>query len=903
MIVHLGLHLDGLQPSLPRTAVGEVVLGPLRMLDLLELRLGLPPAIASPAEALLEYEACLADVDDDARFYSRSFATDTLGVARTLLGWRARWHEAGWPGTFDGPVSRRLAEIAAVETVARDRVPLTPGQRVQRVAAALEQGLQARIDRIVLHDTRAEWPAAWRRVLERFDVDVAPGTAPAATGETGTDLHRVQQALLALEAGDEGTRREPEALAGDDSLIVVRAISRDLSAQAIGEYLLKTGALDDTVVIAERDGIIVDNAFERVGLPRAGFQHYSRFRAVSQVLKLCLGLIWEPIDPHLLLQFLIHPVAPLPGHARSALADAVASEPGVGGTAWRHALDRISERMRTKLERSDDEVAALIDDVRYWLEGERHDPAGGAPLPVLIERARRCTNWLARRLHMLDDEADVSLYAAAEAQADALVAGLGVLLERGETVLPRIALERLVDEVGGRSADPGTFAEAGHVLATTEPAAVTEARQTVIWWDLADHAPRLGYPWSEAELAELAAEGVALPSVDALIDRRLQGWLRPVLNARRQLILVVHDRDEGRHPLWSRLQSLFENFNEIRIEDTLLGVASRATIPALEIPTEPLALAPLPRPRRWWTLPDERSVPPRATESYSSLKKLIDYPHEWVLNYAAKLRPGRAADLPSGNLLNGNLAHRLLESFFGMHADWASLDDRAVATWLAGYLPRLIEQEGALLCEPGAGVERERVIVTLERALARLLAHLRGAGIVSVAAEQTTEAPYGALTLRGAIDLLLRDRDGNEIVLDVKWGGEPYRGTELAENRYLQLATYAYMRRHAPGATRWPGHAYFIVSTGNVLAHDTRAFPDAVTFPPATAESAEAVWARIAASDGWRRAQLRAGRIEVNAAGTEPTGESVPPANALEAADGPDGFDDYARLTGWDEGA
>jgi hypothetical protein len=40
-----------------------------------------------------------------------------------------------------------------------------------------------------------------------------------------------------------------------------------------------------------------------------------------------------------LLQFLIHPLGPVPGRVRRALAEAVADEPGIGGRAWRQAIE------------------------------------------------------------------------------------------------------------------------------------------------------------------------------------------------------------------------------------------------------------------------------------------------------------------------------------------------------------------------------------------------------------------------------------------------------------------------------------------------------------------------------------------------------------------------------------
>jgi hypothetical protein len=60
-------------------------MGPTRLLDVLELRLGLPPVAARRGEALLAYESCLAELDNDSRFYHRSFAVDAIGVARALL--------------------------------------------------------------------------------------------------------------------------------------------------------------------------------------------------------------------------------------------------------------------------------------------------------------------------------------------------------------------------------------------------------------------------------------------------------------------------------------------------------------------------------------------------------------------------------------------------------------------------------------------------------------------------------------------------------------------------------------------------------------------------------------------------------------------------------------------------
>ena len=900
MIIHFGLHLDGLQPQLPANAVGDVTAGPSGLLDILETQLGLPPVLAHPGEAVLAYRGCLAEADTPARFYHRSFEVDPISVARTLNDWRSQWYEAGWDGTFPSGSSVRLADMAEVEALAAERVPLNRGQRLRRIAAALEK-LRTQIERIVLHDEPAELPGAWHTVLKHFDTETAPGLNLSPGAETGTDLHRVQGTLLAIADEDEGEQRSKEPLAKDGSLIVVRGVSRDLSAQAVGEYLLKHGAPSDTVVIAEKDGIILDNAFERVGLPRAGFQHYSRFRAVNQVLKLALALLWEPVSPRLMLQFLVHPVGPLPLHARSTLAEAVAQQPGVGGQAWQLALRRIAVRQKKRFGDTSPAVRGLAADIAAWLDCERYSPLDGAPIEALIARSQRCASWLVARLHVLTASGDQTLFSSALGQAEALIESLARLKEQGHERLPRIELERLLDEVTGGSHDPDTFAEAAHARAATHPSLITAPWHTVIWWDLSPQAHEVSYPWSKAELAELAASGVRLVSMEARLKQRTRQWLRPIVNATARLMLIMHDTEAGYHPLWNQLTSLFDGLNEVRLDQTLFD-GTKPGIPVLLLGTQTVTPKPLPRPKRWWELPPDCVLKPNPTESYSSLDKLIYYPHQWVLTYPARLRAGRAVDLVGGNLLAGNLAHRLFQDFFDEYADWYALDESAITAWLAEALQRLIRQEGAVLFEPGRGVDRERVAAVIHDSFRRLLAHLKSADVEAVAAEYPALARYKNIQLGGAIDLLLRTRRGREVVLDVKWGGEDRRGEALQDNRHLQLAIYAYLRKAASRDSRWPPQAYFIVSTGNILAQDADVFPDAVVFPPDSDEGIEGLWRRASHSFDWRWTQLAKGLIEVNAEGTEPHWLSGAPEEGLETNVEPDFFDGFRWLTGWEDG-
>ena len=477
----------------------------------------------------------------------------------------------------------------------------------------------------------------------------ARGLELTAAAPHGSDFACVQRRLLSMADRDDDSAAERESLQGDGSLVVVKSASKDLSADAIAEFLLETGEIGRTLLVAEVDGIVLDNALERAGLPRCGFRHYTRFRSATQVLKLALALLWKPVDPHRVLQFLLHPSGLLPRWVRWRLADAVAASPGLGGPAWIRSIERIAQTQRERFEAGEEEVERLRTDIAFWLEAERYDPDSGAPVETLLSRTGRVSDWARKQSNTAESESEVAMFAAARSQAEALLTELAELRESGAQRISRLELQRRIDEVTTGAQDPSTYGEAGHARATTAPAAVTGPWPTVVWWNLALESTAISYPWSRRELDALRASGVHLPEIDDIVRRRSREWLRPLCNASEQLVLVVQNDERGTHPLWTRVESLFEGMATVEIEPVLLEGGQ--TLEPLGIRTRELPLRHLRAPRRWWSLPPEFPVAPREVESYSSLAKLCDYPHEWVLRYAARLRAGRAAALMDGTRL------------------------------------------------------------------------------------------------------------------------------------------------------------------------------------------------------------------------------------------------------------
>jgi len=861
MHVRFGLHRDGLDPALPRSTVGEVTAGPRRFLELLESDLGIPPTGVHPSEELTLYRACLEELDDFGRFYNQSFQVDPVGVARTLCDWRHEWYLQGWDGTFPAGAGPRLQDMAAAEALAASRVTPCVGQRLRTILELLDSR-RVQIDHVELLDHVDDLPLMWRRVVRHFECRSV--VDEAATAPPGSDLGKLQTLLV------DG---HVQQLRTDGSLVVIRASSRDVTAQAIAEIVRALPDRRRAVVVADRDGIVLDNAFERVGLPRAGFQHYSPFRSAAQVLKLTLALVWEPLDPHRLLQFLIHPVSPLPWRVRGRLARAVAAQPGIGGPAWCDAMS---------------ELADDAENIGFWTSPAKFAVGVGAPIDILLARVRRCIAWLAQRLALAEDGEEQAVYRAAYAQAEALAANLDRRLESGTTRIAKVELDALVDDVSRGAPDPSIVAQAGHVPATSHPANVTGKVDEVFWWDLAPSRHDLTSPWSASERETLAEAGVALPTPEGRLATDRRAWQRPVLNCRKRLVLVVHDEEEGRHPLWGRIQEQFgSGWVDVALDHGLLR-GDGDVVRRLGIDAPPLEQKRLPVLRRWWRL--DRAIPARETESYTSLNKACLYPHEWVLTYAANLKSGGINEVADGAMLKGSLAHRLFERFFTEHSQWHDLSPEVVDRWLADTIDDLIAKEGAVLLENGRGVDRQQVVTTLERALLRLLDHLSEADVREVQSELPLARDFPGGKLLGEADLVLVSGRGERAVLDAKWGSEPYRLGEIEKGEHLQLAVYGY----SLAEPAWPATGYYIVTTGNVLAPDAAFFPGALG---ASGDDVESIWRKCLVTRDWRLAQFGRGVIEVNA-GAEPDADSEPPPGALAIPEGPDRFDEFQWLTG-----
>lgn len=894
--ITLGKEHDGALAVVPQSAIGELTCGPAGLLSWLESQLGLKLPEASFTSRMVRYLDCLKR-EATGSFYEQSLAQDEFATARTLLQWRDTWYEAGWRGqSFPEDAPTRLRDLASVEQHAQSILPPGTGQRLQRVIDALSS---VNLDvSVVVLDPPEAFAGCWRQLLDALGAEFSP-LALEPTADAGTDLAGLQRALIAASASSEKLK-----LAADGTFLVLRDGSAQLSAPWIARYAHAHNTEQCSVaLLASAHATTFDDALTEAGQPRLGFANRSFWRPVFQVLPLSLELCWRPLDPSVLLQFLTHPMGPIRSRIRRPLAEIAASMPGIGSDAWvearESALDRAVED--EPMDSRDAKRRELEAEVDFWLNSERFDAAAGAPIDFLLQRVRRVSEWLSRAVAGIPDEDEAALYAAALGQADELARTLERLEGNGTPTLSRIVVRRLVEAVRGNGAPmPGRPWQCApgepQLLRADSPAGFVAPVATVIWWACDTETLPRQHPWTRAEREALAANGVELLPLEQALRWQATSWLRPILCAKEQLILVLHDNADGHHPVFDQIVAVAENWAEARVDELMRdpdGVPGAGPLPATSA-TTPRAL---PQKQRWWRLPAQAALPRRAEESFSSLEKFLFGPHQWVLNYAGRIRPGALEALQDGNLLRGNLTHALFERYFAAHPDIPALDESAAERWARTETATLVEQQGAVLLAPGRQAEKEQFIATVAQALATLVKHLKAAGVVAIRMESGFTGSFTGGAIGGVVDLIATKASGETAVLDLKWGGFSYRQSDLVEGRYLQLAVYAQLLRQ--NEKQLPALGYFVVSDGRLLMLDTNFFPDATVVQPANGENLLEFWQRVEATWRWRRDQLDCGLVEVPVTDTAPDDDSSPGELGLAMPETFDRFDDYRILTGW----
>jgi hypothetical protein len=851
--------------------MGVLTVGPQGLLDVLETQLGLASLRPCEAERTASYRESLARLDNPQRFYHASFSADELGVAQALLGWRDELYLHGWQGHVKPESGQRLRDLAEVETTAHEVVAPSIGQRLAAVASALAVR-RPPIQAVLLVDEWEVYPTSWQRVLSRLPHSHLERPLGNAEGFLGLLQAQLRKSIA-------GEAAPPIPWEDDGSVKVIQAQTHVLAATWLSRSL---AADTQTMLVAGSKGGRLDSHLAGAGGVRHGLNEHSDLRPALQLLPLALELLWAPLNYPALLQFLTHPICPIQQFARRALASKIATKPGIVGAAWDDTMAQIAEHYG-------DDASRVRLSIRDWLEAPAFRVDDGAPVGEILERVERLLVFFKSRLAH-EQLAQSHAARAGYAQCEAAQQTLQILQVQGmESLRPRQLQQVIEQATSSGTVNPLIAAEVGAHLTVSQPGAVIEHADTVVWWNLGMPSMPANSPWSKAERKQLLDMGVALPEGAALLTEAAHNWLRPVFAASRQLILVLAPPHEESHPLWQMIETVVHRPRVQALEDLLLTTSSLV---------EPHLMMPLPARKRWWKLPPNLPMALPEKASYSSLNLLLFNPYQWLLHHAAQIRASKSLSLNDSFLLNGSLAHSLAEQFFS-RKDALTMSTAEFEIWFSEDFDRVVREEGAVLLMEGRGADLTSLRHRVRRALNQLRAHLATAGAVSVTSEYLLDGQFAGGALAGSADLIITTALGHRAIIDMKWAGGKKYPEQLRANRHLQLAIYAELLRQQTGSP--PSVAYFILAQARLLTPDDRVFTDAERVPANPPSSTPELWLSFTETWKWRQEQTTAGLFEVALEGIDEDEDSTPPENAMRMEYLKEAYNDYMALAGWEQ--
>ena len=785
-----------ISPLWQETSLNELYGGPETLIRWLETQLGLPVPSTNIADRITEYASALDSVTNSV--ISASLLADRWATASELLSRRDELLLAGWDETESDqlpPMVRDLAQAVEGRTFA------FPGEaeRLRRVLDALEAGQELPPHKCLLLDPVEWWPLLWQEVLS--ELTLAKPTLLSPHAPVGSALNVAQNLIRGGEAAK---------LAQDTSLRYLRTRSNSVAIEFVAAVLSTSREqLPTTVIYCEDDNLALqlDACLHRMGLPTCGSSVCSRAHPVLQVLPLSLALCWEPVDPQVLLDFLSLPVLPLPRQAASRLAHALTQEPGLGSGAWERALAEICQPEQ-------DPKGKLQTQIQEWLLGERVAIGSAIPSHLVRTRASSVAQWAAGRAAWLAEQEDASpelIIALKTAAGQASL--LGQLAESQGVSLSQPQLARLVEEsiASGVETTPHLEGEGGPIRVRSL-AEIVGPCDRLIWLGVGIADAR-ACRWSTSQLKQLSKIGIilddgshALASLRAA-EARGFNFVKETLLA----VLLPQDGDRRWHPLWLAIRGLLQHTDSANppVLEDLVTDGEVATLAPFEFPCNEVSILPPQPPRSLWHLPAEL-LADRETVSATELQDRLGCPLKWTLNYLARLSPSDIAVLPNDFQLKGIFCHSILERVFGEGGELPS-EANAVTSVLECFDQRL-PLDAAPLARPDQYNEYQKLRGELEHATRILINTLAAGGYRIVGIEVALSGKAFEKELRGWIDCVAERQDGQQAIIDFKYGGRNKYRKLLEQGKAVQLATYAIGRKSADGT--FPAVAYLLLADG-----------------------------------------------------------------------------------------
>jgi len=747
-----------------RSLVGSTAVSDGGLLEILELRLGLPSRSPEGKRRAIEYRKAL-DRQRKGSFYEESFSRDPLGTASTMLGWRDILLLAGWdPGKTWGQT--RLKTISALE---RDFDSASyPGMsdRWLKVLSAVRSGNPFSAgDRIEVFRQASMLPKVIASVLELL-------------GDT-VDWSKGEVSGTALDIKDKIASGKAEILSFDEY------------SDAL-EWAC-TLAPETGEAIVNRDGMRLNAALRRNRLPQLSARMENGNPGIPQIFKLGLSLLMEPLNAHNLLGYLQLPVMPLPSGLARMLSRALLRDNGLGDT-WEKAVGEYEKNLDDNGRK---DVEKKLKKYLYsLLDARRAD--GQVSVDAARDFCRNICDWARGCMAEEEETAEGPFFGVLATECEDMIE----LLSPEGSTMDGDRFDRYVRQIyapcsvrvdrAGLSCLP--------VVESTECFADTPKR--IVWLSCNGE---LGTAWpygflTAAETGELNANGTAIPE-KADFTRYDFARMVDCLNGADSVTLCRSAYDCGETQKEHPAVTLFKKAGApVRAMDKKTwGGSVRKFTPIKEIAMGRDMLGGFSR-----------------TESPTSTECLASYPFDYYLENVLGLKDQRQTVLKDETLTLGLVAHRVFQELMDdCGKDIGKMQNALKAVSDVGEDPfvgrvrKAATKVGATLLLPSSSILFGSFCGTLKDSLSSLLQVLKNNRLTPFASEEGFEVDLGGELgkMKGSVDFIAENTEGDLVIIDFKYSTGAKYIQKLREDTAVQLELYSLAMEN-----KYPGKK--VVATG-----------------------------------------------------------------------------------------
>ena len=780
-------------PDNNQCVLGTKYVGPLGLLDELELRAGMSRGETSPMQRAIAYCNAIRKVlkknPNPKPFYQQSFENDPLGVAQQLLRWRDALCMAGWdkgtqlPNTLSADGKKRLEDLQAIEAHF-DSIGV--GERWHQLLDADLDVLLPK-DLIIEVDMKMDLlPPVIRKVLKK--------TNRATESEAVANLGSKTLSNFA------------------DKFTLCQFPEQNDAYQWAA---LQTEFTPDVYV--NEDNFTFNQVLKSVGKPLVDASVDGGATELSQLLKLGIALFRNPVNYDNLISYLSIFRHPIDWETRSALRYHLTNMGGFGDMTNRDGTTA-----------SIDATAANYPE--FWGMW-KHGSNGKVAVNKVDEFCQKLIKWI----ETVEDKAKAEK-ALSPLSGTQVCAQLSQLQEKTELLrsilgarngdISNDELDKLVTSICQGGSVSTDFARLKSYDMLKDLKGLAVGGKTVMWMDCV-RKPRPQYEYdfmNPADIKELQKAGLLIPNATLEMQASDFAELLAVSRAEKIIALMPQRKDGERTEENLIITELRETSSTtITITSPVLPAGvTITTTPAdtqkVEHQVDTSLFANIDKPRPKPTEEESAASTPskftpkpvgyqRDYESFSSLNELINQPFDYVLDYIYNMK-----DEDEGNLstVEGNVAHAVIEKIVTECKDPSGNVDTSRflnicknSSNLEARTDKAIIEVGAQLLQPENEMECsvfKRIFV--EKSVPVLVKIIEDNTLEVVGSEVEFTSILkdcsgaNAFIFNAKIDFLLkRKSEGSQeyeyLIFDFKWTGNPNkRQKELEDCKELQLALY-----------------------------------------------------------------------------------------------------------------